>query len=76
MRRGITVTRRGAAWTILAVILAGLGALVGYCAVSSRISESQAFGVLALVVAAAVATAWLRRDKLHHRGKHRAGRPQ
>lgn len=70
--RGVTVTRRGAAWTILAVILAGLGALAGYCAVSSRITGSQAFGVLILVAAAAVDSLWLRRNKLHHPGRHRS----
>jgi len=71
MRRGITITRRGAAWTALGVLLAGLGALAGYCWDTSRVSGPEGVGAVVLIAAAAVVTAWLRRDKLHHPGKHR-----
>jgi len=72
MRRGITVTRRGFAWAVLVIFLASIGVLAGYCAVSKHIYASQGFGVLALVVAAAIAALWLHRDKLHQPGRHRS----
>jgi len=72
MRRGITVTRRGFAWTVLVGFLAGLGVLAGYCAVSRSVSGPQGVGVLILVVAATIVSLWLRWDKLRQPGRHRS----
>jgi hypothetical protein len=49
------------------MVLAGLalGALVTFAAVSNRVTRLEVLGGVIVLVVAAVAAAWLRRDRLH-----------
>ena len=59
--------RRLLAWAVMAAAFGGLAALVTFAAVADRGTAREVAGGTVLLVIAAVAAAWLRRDILHGR---------
>lgn len=63
----ITVTGRLAAWAVMIAAGLALAALVTFAAVADRVTRLEVLAGLLVLAAAAVAAAWLRRDRLNRR---------
>ena len=61
----ITVTGRLIAATVMILAGSTLAALGSFAAVTNRVTRPELVGGLVVLVVAAVAAAWLRRDRLH-----------
>lgn len=61
----ITVTGRLIAATVMILAVSALAALLAFAAVTNRVTRPEVTGGLIVLVIAAAAAAYLRRDRLH-----------